>query len=35
MAQVKTQLQKFRDAARAVGTHDSEQQFNAALRKEA
>jgi hypothetical protein len=28
----KSQVQKFRDAARAVETHGSEEQFNAALK---
>jgi hypothetical protein len=28
----KSQVQKFRDAARAVGTHDSEKRFNATLK---
>jgi hypothetical protein len=29
----KSQIQKFREAARAVGAHDSEKRFNAALKK--
>jgi hypothetical protein len=31
-AKPKSQIQKFREAARAVGTHDSEKRFNAALK---
>jgi len=33
MAKPKTQIQKFRGAARAVGAHDSEKRFNATLGK--
>ena len=28
----KTQIQKFREAARAIGAHDFEKQFDAALK---
>jgi hypothetical protein len=28
----KSQIQKFREAAHAVGAHDSEKRFNAALK---
>ena len=28
----KSQIQKFRDAARAAGAHDSEKRFDAALK---
>ena len=33
MAKAKSQIQKFREAARAVGAHDSEERFDATLKK--